>query len=312
MPETKLKVALIHATDDPISAVATGARRCYSALETDRLLDDIQSISPQGRAKIVSNTVSRGHTSVLEHAVFTFAIEGMSRVALAQITRHRHASFGVMSQRYTETVVDDDDFDGFTNYSIQYIIPDTIAKSPEAKKIYEDLFARAAETYLELERLGIPGEDARYVIPAGVETRLVITANARELMHFFSLRCCARAQKEMQHIANAMLREVKKFYPEIFANAGASCVQLGYCPEGKGCCGRAKTLEEIIANQRRDYIYRAVDWKNRELGWVTAENIDAAFWVAREHGIYAEEMIKVAEMTDYNWEHKKEIADGKL
>lgn len=258
MSSATLKVQLISSTIDAVDVVAIGAKRCYSGKTNQELIDEIKNMPPDKKDAFIARTVERGHTSVLEHANFTFTIEGMSRVALAQLTRHRHASFGVMSQRYTETATatevqgDDEVFDSFTKYHISYVIPDSILKKTEAQHKYESLFTYAAKVYKELEALGIPAEDARYVIPAGVETRLTITANARELMHFFALRCCSRAQTEMRHIANAMLRECKKHYPTLFAKAGASCVQLGYCPEGKGCCGRAKTLDEILANQLND------------------------------------------------------------
>ena len=84
------------------------------------------------------------------------------------------------------------------------------------------------------------------VLPNAAATSMVVTMNARELLHFFSLRCCSRAQWEIRGLANEMVKIVKEIAPNLFNKAGAACVQLGYCPEAKFSCGRAPTLDKIL------------------------------------------------------------------
>ena len=174
------------------------------------------------------HSLESGHMSILEHAVFTFKIEGLSRVALAQLTRHRLASFVVQSQRYVKLK------------EPEMVIPESIANSEfyvEAKGI----MAEASELYRRMVEAGIPCEDARYVLPQSVETDLVMTMNARELLHFFSLRTCNRAQWEIRKVADEMLKICRQVAPVIFERAGPGCVR-GHCPEKKPC-GKPKNEE---------------------------------------------------------------------
>ena len=174
------------------------------------------------------HSLESGHMSILEHAVFTFKIEGLSRVALAQLTRHRLASFVVQSQRYVKLK------------EPEMVIPESIANSEfyvEAKGI----MAEASELYRRMVEAGIPCEDARYVLPQAVETDLVMTMNARELLHFFSLRTCNRAQWEIRKVADEMLKICRQVAPVIFEKAGPGCVR-GHCPEKKAC-GKPKNEE---------------------------------------------------------------------
>ena len=177
--------------------------------------------------------MERGHLSVTEHASFTFAVEGVSRALLAQLTRHRIASFSVHSQRYVSMA------DGF-----DYVVPPSISALGEAE---EAEFARQMDTlhawYCQWqEKLGGANEaanqDARFVLPGAAATRLLVTMNARELMHFFELRCCNRAQWEIREMAWQMLAACREAAPALFAGAGPACLR-GVCPEGKACCGRA-------------------------------------------------------------------------
>lgn len=162
-----------------------------------------------------------GHESVAEHATFTFAIEGVSRVLLAQITRHRLASFSVQSQRYCgadmEVIVPD-----------SMVRPDLVDDIVEAKRVVKRLYEKAV-------KLGVPAEDARYLTFQGGVTRKIVTMNARELRHFFALRCCTRAQWEIRDLANEMLQLCRGVAPVLFADAGPGCVR-GHCPEGPKSC----------------------------------------------------------------------------
>ena len=167
------------------------------------------------------HAVASGHTSVLEHAVFSFSVEGLSRAALAQLTRHRLASFDVQSQRYVRLD------------NPELVIPDTIRNSRYAAEA-ESTMRYVMNLYQRMVEDGIPAEDARYVTPQAVPTTLVMTMNARELLHFFSLRTCNRAQWEIRYLADEMLKICKGVAPGIFSSAGPGCV-TGKCPEKKPC-----------------------------------------------------------------------------
>ena len=172
-------------------------------------------------ARSLQHSLASGHESVLEHAVFTFRIEGISRVTLAQLTRHRLASFSVESQRYVKL----DDW--------KAVIPDTITKSKFLQEADEQI-RHSMELYRRMVEAGIPAEDVRYLTPQAITTNLVLTMNARELRHFFSLRCCNRAQWEIRHLADEMLRLCRKEAPILFEAAGPGCV-TGNCPESRPC-----------------------------------------------------------------------------
>ena len=172
--------------------------------------------------KSLKHALDSGHTSVLEHAVYTFRVEGLSRAALAQLTRHRLASFDVQSQRYARIGED-----------VSLVIPDTIRNSGFVTEV-ESTMRYVMNLYQRMVGAGIPCEDARYVTPQAVPTTLIMTMNARELLHFFSLRCCNRAQWEIRELADQMLRICKQECPVIFKDAGPGCV-TGNCPEEKPC-----------------------------------------------------------------------------
>lgn len=175
----------------------------------------------QNYESALRHSAGAGHTSVLEHASFTFEIEGISRVTLAQLTRHRIASFSVQSQRYVKLV------------NPELIIPETIRKSKYAEEA-ENTMKQVMNLYSQMVADGIPAEDARYITPQATTTKLFITMNARELLHFFSLRTCNRAQWEIRNLADEMLKLCRTVAPEIFCNAGPGCVN-GKCPERKPC-----------------------------------------------------------------------------
>ena len=238
MPEKQLRVTLLAHTPDPEKTCALAARTCYSAAEYDELR---ALVSEKDQSGFLRRIVASGHLSVLEHASFTFGAEGVSRALLAQITRHRIASFSVQSQRYVSLA------DGFG-----YIIPPRIKSlGEEAVKEYERQMALMQEWYgMWQEKLGKgegSNEDARFVLPNACETHITLTMNARELLHFFSLRCCNRAQWEIRALAREMLKLCKQVSPVIFESAGPGCVS-GSCPEGGKSCGKAAEMRELFKN----------------------------------------------------------------
>lgn len=172
--------------------------------------------------KALRGALLSGHQSIMEHASFTFRVEGVSRVLLTQLTRHRIASYSVQSQRYCGANLD-------------VVIPDSMVDPDLDDEIVE--VRRAVEKlYDKAISLGKPAEDARYFTLQGGVTSLIVTMNARELRHFFSLRCCNRAQWEIRELARRMMAECSVVAPELFKDAGPGCLR-GPCPEGKRSCG---------------------------------------------------------------------------
>lgn len=240
MAEQHLNVTLIAHTPEPEKVIAMASRTCYSALDLEGL---DKKTDAADNAAYIRRVLASGHTSIAEHASFTFGLEGVSRTLLAQITRHRVASFSVQSQRYV-SVAGAEVFD--------YVLPPRIrALGPEA----EEKFARQMKTmqrwYDEWsEALGQDSaEDARFVLPGAAATRIVMTMNARELLHFFSLRMCNRAQWEVREAAWRMYELVYPLAPSVFELAGPGCAH-GACPEGKRSCGRAAEVREKIQGLR--------------------------------------------------------------
>ena len=255
-----MNVRLIAHTVMPEKVVAAAAKLCYSDTGAMDLMEDLTDEKAQ---RFVEMLAGFGHESPIEHASFTFAVEGVSRSLLAQITRHRLASFSVQSQRYVKLS------------QFEYITPPEIACDEEARILYDKTVADCVEAYRRLSDMleerhyldflaqGLPEkqartraekkaiEDARFVLPNASETKLVMTMNARELLHFFRLRCCNRAQWEIRDLARALVREVYPVSPALFAKAGPSCV-AGPCPEGKMSCGRAAQVREEYAALRQE------------------------------------------------------------
>ena len=234
MPRVDLAVTLLSVTSKGEELSALAARLCYSPDTVDELK---QKVSEKKQSAFLKGVVSSGHLSVIEHISFTFGVEGVSRSLLAQLTRHRIASYSVQSQRYVSLA------DGFN-----YIIPPKIAALGDgAIEEYESQMAQIQSWYKSwqdrLEKGEGGNEDARFVLPNACETRLVVTMNARELLHFFKLRCCNRAQWEIRNMADAMLKICRQEIPAIFNDAGPSCI-LGPCPEGSRTCGQIKEVRE--------------------------------------------------------------------
>lgn len=213
-----MKVTLMNKPDPYLCAI--GAGLCYDAKDP---------------WKALRHALENGHESVIEHNTFTFLIEGVSRALLAQLTRHRIASFSVQSQRYV-----------VLSGGFPYVIPKRIKElGPDDVKLFMNQMAQIAEWYDGwIEKLGKDGaEDARFVLPNACETKLLVTMNARELRHFFSLRCCRRAQWEIREMADKMLCACKTAAYTLFADAGPGCVR-GACPEGKKSCKQPRRFEE--------------------------------------------------------------------
>ena len=251
-------VILLGTSYDPQRIVASAAKLCYSSSDISSL---VEAQTEEKTASFIEMLATIGHESPIEHASFTFGIENVSRALLAQITRHRIASFSVQSQRYVKMK------------ELDYITPPRISKNAEALKIYQQQMESVKETYdslidllIEDEVTGIleqnPSmdeetarkkaeknvqEDARFILPNAAATKMVVTMNARSLMNFFKHRCCNRAQWEIRDLATQMLKLCREAAPQIFKNAGPPCLNSS-CPEGKMSCGKITEVREEFNN----------------------------------------------------------------
>ena len=243
MKRTKAKTRLIRYTDAPGEVIASAAKLCY-AKDTKMIL----SQDPGQVEKFVGVLRDMGHMSPVEHASFTFYIEGVSRAMTHQLVRHRLASYSQRSQRYVR-------HDGF-----EYVIPPQFkgkkvkenSAEIDAEEYFRETMAYLARRYAKLnEVLGDSGEssneDARYVLPNSCETKIFVTMNARALLHFFEERLCLRAQWEIRGVADQMLMLVREVCPSVFEGAGPKCVRLGKCPEGKMTCGKFEKIKKRYA-----------------------------------------------------------------
>lgn len=234
-----MNVKLLTYTNEPEKIVAAAAKLCYSKSDIGTLMDNL---TDDKICEFLDRLSNLGHSSPTEHASFTFGIEGVSRSFLAQISRHRIASLSVQSQRYVDMELAD------------CVIPPEISSRDSIKGLFHDAVNDAFYSYSDIKDVltkeyiyaGMTErdakkkaqEDARYVLPEGCSTKMIITMNARELNHFFNLRCCNRAQWEIRECAEQMLKLVYPIAPHLFKNAGPSCI-YGHCPEGAMSCGKA-------------------------------------------------------------------------
>ncbi len=225
MPQVKQRVELVRHTADGEALTALAAKLCYAGGDLASLQERIQK---NDQRAFIRKVLAMGHESVLEHVSFTFLIEGVSRALLAQLTRHRIASFSVQSQRYV----------GYEK-GFGYIVPPSVeALGEEAVREYAAQMDQMLLWYRTWQRKLGANEDARFVLPNACETRLLMTMNVRELKHFLELRMCRRAQWEIRELAETIFALCYGQAPELFAEAGPSCLR-GKCPEGDKSCGQS-------------------------------------------------------------------------
>ena len=234
MKEAKLKVELIAHTPDPERTIATAAHMCYAGVTVDELKT---KLSDEQVAKLLKMLITSGHHSTLEHASFTFAIEGVSRALTHQLVRHRIASYSQQSQRYVN------------EENMAFIVPPKVRANKEQLKAFEEAMEQTREAYKKMIDAGIPKEDARFILPNAVETRIVVTMNTRALFNFLDHRLCTRAQWEIRVMAHMMLKELKKVAPGLFNERGPICYSLGYCPEPK-TCGLYPLKKDVIPEKK--------------------------------------------------------------
>lgn len=225
-------VKLLNFTPEPEKTVTIAARLCYSASTIDELEDKVKGASHE---KFLGRILKMGHTSVLEHASFTFGVEGISRATSHQLVRHRIASYSQQSQRYVRLE------------KPEYVTPPSISCDKGKKRRFDAMVRSCYRLYQRLSEEGVKAEDARFLLPNAACTKIIVTMNARELIHFFRLRCCERAQWEIRDMATLMLGLAKKEARFIFKESGPACVR-GACGEGEMTCGRPKEIREKFRN----------------------------------------------------------------
>ncbi len=238
-----MTILLLRHTPDPDRLVALAARRCYSS----RAANDIEEhLTQEEIERLLGFLRQRNHLSPFEHADFTFSADGISRALSHQLVRHRIASYSQESQRYV-------------NYmkapSLPYIVPPSLAGHPEAQKIFDQAVNQTLEAYRAMVNAGVAPEDARYIFPNAIETKLVFTMNARSLFNFFEQRCCIKAQWEIRYLAIDMLKAVRKVAPLIFKSAGAPCqfAENPYCRENDAGCQQYKSMQKRTGtNDQKD------------------------------------------------------------
>ena len=222
--------------------IAHAAKLCYSPSSVEQLKDKIEK---SDNRKFIEKLLKLGHLSPLEHVSFNFGVEGISRACSHQLVRHRIASYSQQSQRY---VGEHSEKNKDTEEQIfDFVIPASIEVAGKSEWFVEKM-REIQKWYDELvEALGDSGEkaneDARFILPNAAETKIIITMNARELLHFFSVRCCNRAQWEIRDLATEMLRLARDILPGIFSESGPNCV-AGPCTEGEMTCGKIDEVRE--------------------------------------------------------------------
>lgn len=246
MPDVKLNVKLLEMTKNAVSIIYSACRQCYSAKFAGDIFDEKEE---NKQIEFLKKVIESGHESPLEHVKFTFAIEGVSRALTHQLVRHRIASYSQQSQRYVKA----------TNFN--YIIPPSIEKDEKLKQEFVKIMTEIQKSYNKIlicfKEKGKTGEkaneDARFILPQATETKIVVTMNCRELLHFLSQRCCIRAQWEIRNLANKILEICQQELPAVFSQAGAKCIALGYCSEGeKFTCGRYPLKKVFIDSLKRN------------------------------------------------------------
>ena len=207
---------------DPMAIAEQAASVCYDSKPTENL-------------KIVKQCIASRHMSVLEHVSFTFHIQGISRACLAQLSRHRHISLSVRSQRYCR----EDNF--------EFVNPFILGK-------FDEFMEEARSHYVEMVESGAAPEDARAVLPNACCTELYLTANARALIEMSHLRMCRRAQREIQELFYAIRSCLRHVSPIVAQNMVPSCQAHGgvpFCTE-RNSCGWYPKLSDLLCAQEDD------------------------------------------------------------
>ena len=276
-----MKVKLIQMTQNPIDVMWVAARTCYSEKSPIEIWDEINKdnmkfnvLEMEKHWKLVKKVLDSGHSSIAENVSFTFAIEGVSRSLLAQITRHRAGVvFAVQSQRYVEIkedyklLGDDGTETNETNYlertDFLNILDKYFVWDHNNYAQYHALLQSLYCYLYQVQEMGMKPEDARYVLPNATKTNITMTINLRELIHVCALRLCTRASSEIRQLFKVIKEEVNKYEPKLAELLVPSCEVHNMCFEDK-CCGRKPRAAEIKKASKLlqgDTILSRKDWE---------------------------------------------------
>ena len=222
-----LAVTLLTHTPEPDRAVAAAGRLCYAPVSAAELTEQM---TDGDVARLVRGLVASGHHSALEHATFTFAVDGVSRACTHQLVRHRVASYNQQSQRYVNF-----------SHTDSFVVPPSVAANAAAELVFLRAMDQAREAYDQLVELGLAEgrsresvqEDARFVLPNAAPTNFHVMVNFAEMLHICDLRLCVRAQWEIRRMVAMMRAEIKHVLPEIAVFLQPKCGEnrMGYCDE---------------------------------------------------------------------------------
>jgi thymidylate synthase (FAD) len=205
--------------------IYTACRTCYSELLPQDIFERATTgqVATEKQQDLIRRVIESGHGSTIEHIVFTFAISGVTRTLSHQLVRHRAGvAFDQQSQRYL-------------NYKRpSYMVPGSLAEAaPELRDRFVAEMDDSLAFYGELLEAGIPGEDARFVMPNATRTNLIMTTNMRALIHMSGLRLCTMAQWEIRRLFQLIRHEVFAVSPFLGSFLAPKCVPLGYCDEDR-------------------------------------------------------------------------------
>jgi thymidylate synthase (FAD) len=191
-----MQVELMAITPNAEEVIEDACRTCYLSFHRKN--------PPESTRELITKILEKQHHSVLEHASATFRVLGASRVFTHEMVRHRFVSPSQQSQRYVNEA------------ATPVIVPPSLAAHPEAQAEFDRVVLAAREAYRRFVTLGVPKEDARYVLPGGIVSEIVLSANFREWRHVFEVRCHPRAHWEIRHVCLEMLRTLKREAPIVF------------------------------------------------------------------------------------------------
>lgn len=221
-----MQVILLNYTPKPIETLYVAYRTCYSHKTPQELWEEVSNnkVSREEMENFIEERILEGHLSILEQINFTFGIAGISRSLSHQLVRHRIGiTYAQQSQRFVK----------YKKGELEFITPPSIKSNPLVNEKYRNLMEKIFEFYQEMVELGIPVEDARFVLPNATPTNITLTVNFRELIHISSLRLCTRAQWEIRTLTALMKDQINKIEPFLAKFLEPKCgkYQLGYCNE---------------------------------------------------------------------------------
>jgi thymidylate synthase (FAD) len=193
-----MRVELIAITPHAEEVIEDACRTCYLSFHRKN--------PPESTRELITKILEKQHHSVLEHASATFRVLGASRVFTHEMVRHRFVSPSQQSQRYVNEA------------NAEVVVPPSVAAHPEAAREFAHVAEEARRAYARLTGLGVPKEDARYLLPGGLVSEIVLSANFREWRHVFEVRCHPRAHWEIRRACLAMLAILKREVPIVFAD----------------------------------------------------------------------------------------------